>query len=148
MNVLRNSLSIEERSEFVNNVYDLSVVGGEYNPALYDYSFRINFLIFFTDIMTEDKSQDELSNMAFSEETDELIFKNTKTKNIANILNKACREKVEIEKQKWMINYEAEKKNQIFEFLANILTDISNTIDPVEVMKKAMNDKSKTKESV
>lgn len=48
----KNNLTLKERMDFVDGVVDLAKTGGQYDPALYDYAFRIAAVIYFTDIDT------------------------------------------------------------------------------------------------
>lgn len=146
MKIVKTNLSTEERIEFVNNVYSLCEMNGEYIPALYEYSFRINVLIFFTDIDTENKSQKDLNDIAFSEETEDIVYKNQSIKSIVLGLSKACRENIEMIKEKKNIEYKVELNNKVWEMFGDILNNFANTIDPKEVMKKVLEDKENNKQ--
>lgn len=135
----KNNLNLVERIAFVNNVVDLSKSGGRYEPVLYDYAFRIATVIFFTDIDIKDMTQEQLSDLAFSDETTKLMNE-TPRKYILGTLNKACREKIEIERQQYMAVYEATAKNQPFEELmqlaAEVVTGIGNQFDMDKMIEK------------
>ena len=135
----KNNLTLVERIAFVNNVVDLSKSGGRYEPVLYDYAFRIATVIFFTDIDIKDMTQEQLSDLAFSDETTKLMNE-TPRKYIIGTLNKACREKIEIERQQYMAVYEATAKNQPFEELmqlaADVMTGIGNQFDMNKMIEK------------
>lgn len=45
----KNNLTLKERMDFVDGVVDLAKTGGQYDPALYDYAFRITAVVYFTD---------------------------------------------------------------------------------------------------
>mgnify|MGYP001381132271 CR=1 FL=1 len=45
---MKNNLNLEERIQFVDGVVDLSKHNGKYDPALYDYAFRIAAVVYFT----------------------------------------------------------------------------------------------------
>lgn len=88
----KNNLTLAERILFVDSVVSLSERNGRYEPALYDYAFRITTLIMFTGLETEELSQDQMSELAFSDETTKLMNEAPR-KYILTTLNKACREK-------------------------------------------------------
>ena len=135
----KNNLTLVERIAFVNNVVDLSKSGGRYEPVLYDYAFRIATVIFFTDIDIKDMTQEQLSDLAFSDETTKLMNEIPR-KYILGTLNKACREKIEIERQQYMAVYEATAKNKPFEELmqlaAEVLTGIGEQFDMDKMIEK------------
>lgn len=135
----KNNLTLVERIAFVNNVVDLSKSGGRYEPVLYDYAFRIATIIFFTDTNTKDMTQEQLSDLAFSDETTKLMNEAPR-KYILGTLNKACREKIEIERQQYMAVYEAAAKNQPFEELmqlvAEVFTGIGEQFDMNKMIEK------------
>lgn len=123
----KNNLTLAERILFVNSVVNLSERNGRYEPALYDYAFRITTLIVFAGLETKELSQDQMSELAFSEETTKLMNE-TPRKYILNTLNKACREKIEIARQQYMAAFEATAKNQPFEQLMQLAAEVLNGI--------------------
>ena len=52
---------------------ELIKTGGQYDPALYDYAFRITAVVYFTDVTVEGMNQDQLSELAFSAETTNMM---------------------------------------------------------------------------
>lgn len=135
----KNNLNLIERISFVDNVVDLSKSSNRYNPALYDYAFRITTVIFFTDVDTTGMNQNQLSDLAFSDETTKLMNEAPR-KYILNTLNKACREKIEIERQEYMAAYEAAAKNQPFtelmQLVSEVLTGIGEQFDMNKMIEK------------
>lgn len=123
----KNNLTLAERILFVDSVVNLSERNGRYEPALYDYAFRITTLIMFAGLETSEMDQDQMSELAFSDETTKLMNETTR-KYILTTLNKACREKIEIERQKYMAAYEAAAKNQPFEQLMQLAAEVLNGI--------------------
>lgn len=107
--------------------------------ALYDYAFRITTLIMFTGLETEELSQDQMSELAFSDETTKLMNEAPR-KYILTTLNKACREKIEIARQQYMAAFEAAAKNQPFEQLmqlaAEVLSGIGDQFDMNKMIEK------------
>lgn len=132
---MKNNLNLEERIQFVNGVVDLSKYNGKYNPALYDYAFRISAVIYFTDVDTTGMDQNALSELAFSDETTKMMNE-TPRKYILGTLNKACREKIEIERQQYMALFEATAKNRPFEELMQLLSEVVTGIGEQFDMKK------------
>lgn len=132
---MKNNLNLEERIQFVDDVVDLSKRNGKYNPALYDYAFRIATVIYFTDIDTTGMDQNALSELAFSDETTKMMNEAPR-KYILGTLNKACREKIEIERQQYMALFEAAAKNQPFEELMQLASDVLNGIGEQFNMKE------------
>ena len=126
---MKNNLNLEDRIQFVDGVVDLSKRNGKYDPALYDYAFRIATVVYFTDIDTTGMNQNALSELAFSDET-------TKMKYVLGTLNKACREKIEIERQQYMALFEATAKNQPFEDLMQLAAEVLNGIGEQFNMKE------------
>ena len=110
------NLTLKERIDFVDSVVDLSKRNGHYDPALYDYAFRIATVAYFTDTNVNDLDGEQLSDLAFSDDTTNLMNE-TPRKYILGTLNKACREKIEIERQQYMALFEAIAKNKPFEDL-------------------------------
>ena len=135
----KNNLGVIDRISFVKNVLEVSKLGDQYEPALYDYAFRITTVIYFTDIDTSNMTQDQLSDIAFSDETTKLMNEAPR-KYILNTLNKACREKIEIERQEYMAAYEAAAKNQPFtelmQLVSEVLTGIGEQFDMNKIIEK------------
>lgn len=131
----KNNLTLKERMDFVDGVVDLAKTGGQYDPALYDYAFRIAAIIYFTDVDTTGMDQNALSKLAFSDETTKMINE-TPRKYILGTLNKACREKIEIERQQYMALFEATAKNRPFEELMQLLSEVMTGIGEQFDMKK------------
>ena len=131
---MKNNLNLEERIQFVDGVVDLSKHNGKYDPALYDYAFRIAAVVYFTDTDTDGMDQSALSELAFSDETTKM--NETPRKYILGTLNKACREKIEIERQQYMALFEATAKNQPFEELMKLFSEVLNGIGEQFNMKE------------
>lgn len=131
----KNNLTLKERMDFVDGVVDLAKTGGQYDPALYDYAFRITAVVYFTDATVEGMNQDQLSELAFSDETTKMMNE-TPRKYILGTLNKACREKIEIERQQYMALFEATAKNRPFEELMQLLSEVVTGIGEQFDMKK------------
>lgn len=132
---MKNNLNLEERIQFVDGVVDLSKHNGKYDPALYDYAFRIAAVVYFTDTDTDGMDQNALSELAFSDETTKMMNEAPR-KYILGTLNKACREKIEIERQQYMALFEATAKNQPFEELMKLLSEVMTGIGEQFDMKK------------
>lgn len=132
---MKNNLNLEERIQFVDGVVDLSKHNGKYDPALYDYAFRIAAVVYFTDTDTDGMDQNALSELAFSDETTKMMNE-TPRKYILGTLNKACREKIEIERQQYMALFEATAKNRPFEELMKLLSEVITGIGEQFDMKK------------
>lgn len=132
---MKNNLNLEERIQFVDGVVDLSKHNGKYDPALYDYAFRIAAVVYFTDTDTDGMDQNALSELAFSDETTKMMNE-TPRKYILGTLNKACREKIEIERQQYMALFEATAKNQPFEELMKLFSEVLNGIGEQFNMKE------------
>lgn len=134
----KNNLNLKDRIEFVDGVVDLSKRNGRYDPALYDYAFRIAAVIYFTDTDIAGMDQNALSELVFSDEITKMMNEAPR-KYILGTLNKACREKIEIERQQYMALFEATAKNQPFEDLmrlaAEVLTGIGDQFDMKEMIK-------------
>ena len=132
---MKNNLNLEERIQFVDGVVDLSKRNGKYDPALYDYAFRIAAVVYFTDVDTTDMDQNALSELAFSDETTKMMNEAPR-KYILGTLNKACREKIEIERQQYIALFEATAKNKPFEDLMQLATEVLNGIGEQFNMKE------------
>lgn len=135
----KNNLTLAERILFVDSVVSLSERNGRYEPALYDYAFRITTLVMFTGLKTSEMDQDQMSELAFSDETTKLMNEAPR-KYILTTLNKACREKIEIARQQYMAAFEAAAKNQPFEQLmqlaAEVLSGIGDQFDMNKMIEK------------
>lgn len=132
---MKNNLNLKERIQFVDGVVDLSKRNGKYDPALYDYAFRIAAVVYFTETDTDGMDQNALSELAFSDETTKMMNE-TPRKYILGTLNKACREKIEIERQQYMALFEATAKNRPFEELMKLLSEVITGIGEQFDMKK------------
>lgn len=119
----KNNLNLKERIDFVDGVVELAKRDGRYDPALYDYAFRIATVAYFTDTSVGNLSAEQLSDLAFSDETTKLMNEAPR-KYILGTLNKACREKIEIERQQYMALFEATAKNQPFEELLKLANEV------------------------
>lgn len=136
------NLTLKERIDFVDGVVDLSKRDGRYDPALYDYAFRIATVAYFTDTNVNDLDGEQLSDLAFSDDTTNLMNEAPR-KYILGTLNKACREKIEIERQQYMTLFETTAKNQPFEDLMQLATDVLNGIGEQFNMKEMIKTISK-----
>lgn len=136
------NLTLKERIDFVDGVVDLSKRDGRYDPALYDYAFRIATVAYFTDTNVNDLDGEQLSDLAFSDDTTNLMNEAPR-KYILGTLNKACREKIEIERQQYMALFETTAKNQPFEDLMQLATDVLNGIGEQFNMKEMIKTISK-----
>lgn len=76
-----------------------------------------------------------MSDLAFSDDTTNLMNE-TPRKYILGTLNKACREKIEIERQQYMALFEAIAKNKPFEDLMQMATEVLNGIGEQFNMKE------------
>ena len=131
----KDNLTLKDRVDFVDGVVDLSKRNGKYEPALYDYAFRIAAVIYFTDVDTTDMDQNALSELAFSDEITKMMNEAPR-KYILGTLNKACREKIEIERQQYIALFEATAKNQPFEELMQLAAEVLNGIGEQFNMKE------------
>lgn len=131
----KDNLSLKDRVDFVDGVVDLSKRNGKYEPALYDYAFRIAAVIYFTNVDTTGMDQNALSELAFSDEITKMMNEAPR-KYILGTLNKACREKIEIERQQYMALFEATAKNQPFEELMQLAAEVLNGIGEQFNMKE------------
>ncbi len=131
----KNNLTLKDRVDFVDGVVDLSKRNGKYEPALYDYAFRIAAVIYFTDVDTTGMDQNALSELAFSDEITKMMNEAPR-KYVLGTLNKACREKIEIERQQYMALFEATAKNQPFEELMQLAAEVLNGIGEQFNMKE------------
>ena len=136
------NLTLKERIDFVDGVVDLSKRDGRYDPALYDYAFRIATVAYFTDTNVNELDGEQLSDLAFSDDTTKLMNEAPR-KYILGTLNKACREKIEIERQQYMALFETIAKNQPFEDLMQLATDVLNGIGEQFNMKEMIKTISK-----
>lgn len=136
--IKKDTLSLADRILFVRSVVELSKNEGLYEPALYDYAFRIATVALFTDTDVSNMNQDELSQIAFSDETTKLMNE-TPRKYILNTLNKACREKIELEREQIMAAYRASVQNEpwakLVEVLDDVVTKIGDSFDSDKIMK-------------
>ena len=131
----KDNLTLKDRVDFVDGVVDLSKRNGKYEPALYDYAFRIAAVIYFTDVDTTGMDQNALSELAFSDEITKMMNEAPR-KYVLGTLNKACREKIEIERQQYMALFEATAKNQPFEELMQLAAEVLNGIGEQFNMKE------------
>lgn len=125
--IKKDTLSLGDRILFVKSVVVLSKSDGIYEPALYDYAFRIASVALFTDTDVSKMNQDELADVAFSDETTKMMNE-TPRKYILNTLNKACREKIELEREQIMAAYRASVQNEPWAKLVEVLNDVATKI--------------------
>ena len=142
----KNNLTLGERIQFVNEVVNLSEHDGKYDPALYDYAFRIVSVAYFTDTDVNALTQEELSDLAFSDETTKMMNEAPR-KYILGTLNKACREKIEIERQQYMTLYEAVAKNQpwteLIQLIAEVADNLQKQLDVKDIIKTISEENAK-----
>lgn len=142
----KNNLTLGERIQFVNEVVSLSERDGQYDPALYDYAFRIVSVAYFTDTDVNALTQEQLSDLAFSEETTKMMNE-TPRKYILGTLNKACREKIEIARQQYLALYEAAAKNQpwneIVKLLGEVVDQFNKQFDMKDMIKTISEENAK-----
>ena len=144
--IKKNNLTLGERIQFVNEVVSLSERDGQYEPALYDYAFRIVSVAYFTDTDVNALTQEQLSNLAFSDETTKMMNEAPR-KYILGTLNKACREKIEITRQKYMALYEAAAKNQpwteLVQLIAEVADNLQKQLDVKDIIKTISEENAK-----
>lgn len=142
----KNNLTLGERIQFVNEVVTLSERDGQYDPALYDYAFRIVSVAYFTDTDVNALTQEQLSDVAFSEETTKMMNE-VPRKYILGTLNKACREKIEIARQQYLALYEAAAKNQpwneIVKLLGEVVDEFNKQFDVKDMIKTISEENAK-----
>ena len=142
----KNNLTLGERIRFVNEVVSLSERDGQYDPALYDYAFRIVSVAYFTDTDVNALTQEQLSDVAFSEETTKMMNE-VPRKYILGTLNKACREKIEIARQQYLALYEAAAKNQpwneIVKLLGEVVDEFNKQFDVKDMIKTISEENTK-----
>ena len=142
----KNNLTLCERIQFVNEVISLSEHDGKYDPALYDYAFRIVSVAYFTDTDVNALTQGQLSDLAFSDETTKMMNEAPR-KYILGTLNKACREKIEIERQQYMALYEAAAKNQpwteLIQLIAEVADNLQKQLDVKDIIKTISEENAK-----
>lgn len=61
----KENISVDNRIGFVNAVMSICEIDGDYEPALFDYAFRVAVLMYFTDEDIEGKSADELNTIVY-----------------------------------------------------------------------------------
>lgn len=131
----KNTITLAERLMFVNTVVKFSKNEGTYEPALYDYAFRMATVIFFTDANVENMEQDEMENLAFSKEVTDMM-REIPRKFVLETLNKACREKISMEREQWMAAYNGliqnEPWNKITESITGFVNDFSKQFNTDE----------------
>lgn len=139
-------MNVSDRVMFVNSVVDMSKASGRYEPALYDYAFRINVAIFFTDIDTAEKTMDELSDIAFSDEVDAILH-DSKNTSLIESLNAACREKIKMESDLYKITYETTMKNEPWEAIVDIIDDFAKQFDLKKIARTIVRERIKNDNS-
>lgn len=136
--IKKDTLSLGDRILFVRSVVELSKNDGIYEPALYDYAFRITSVALFTDMDVSKMDQNELAETAFSDETTKMMNEAPR-KYILNTLNKACREKIELEREQIMAAYRASVQNEpwakLVEVLNDVVTKIGDSFDSDKILK-------------
>jgi hypothetical protein len=136
--IKKDTLSLGDRILFVRSVVELSKNDGIYEPALYDYAFRITSVALFTDMDVSKMDQNELAKIAFSDETTKMMNEAPR-KYILNTLNKACREKIELEREQIMAAYRASVQNEpwakLVDVLNDVVTKIGDSFDSDKILK-------------
>lgn len=133
MAIIKNYLSLKERVMFVNNVRQMCEMNGTYSPALYDYAFRVNIALFFTDMIKDEMSADEITDVAYNDEITKMIIGSHK--NILTGLAKACREEIEHDYETKKMEKEYALKNQPWEDMISVFEDLAAQLDVKEMVK-------------
>ena len=146
----KKTISTAERVLFVNTVVALSKNDDVYEPALYDYAFRICMVIFFSDSSTKDISQDQLDALAYSEDVDKFMF-NSPQKYLISGLNKACREKISMEREEFMAAYDNYLHNkpwdEVFKLINTTLTQFNEQLDVKNLVQTIVGELGRAEES-
>lgn len=121
----KNNLTLAERLMFVETVVTFSKNENNYEPALYDYAFRMATVIFFTDANVEEMTQEEMESLAFSKEITDMM-REAPRKFVLETLNKACREKITMEREIWMTAYDNALRNQPWEKIVDAVTQLAD----------------------
>lgn len=120
----KNNLSLGERLMFVDTVINFSKAGGKYEPALYDYAFRMATVIYFTDIDVSTMDQGEMEEVAFSKDVTDMM-REVPRKYILDTLNKACREKIAMEREAEITAYNNALRNEPWNKVVNLISEVA-----------------------
>lgn len=118
----KNNLSLGERLMFADTVVNFSKAGGKYEPALYDYAFRMATVIYFTDIDVSTMDQNEMEEIAFSKDVTDMM-REVPRKYILDTLNKVCREKIAMEREVEMAAYNNTLRNEPWNKVADLISE-------------------------
>lgn len=147
MKMTKSVLNVSERILFVNTVMNQCYVDGRYEPALYDYAFNIALSIFCTDVDTENKTMDELSEIAFSDELYNIVASDDMIR-LVKSLDRACKEKIQLENKMILEAFSAQIKNEPWNAIANSISDVANKFNTDEIIKKVLSENSKKNLSI
>ena len=126
---IKDNISPAERILFVDSVFSMCKIKDKYEPAIYDYAFRINIITFFTDIDLINKTQEELTNIAYSQDCNKILSEESTRKYVILSLDKACKEKIKIEQDKIMCIYQAMAYNDPIRKIAEVVDEFLKNIN-------------------
>lgn len=133
----KENISLDDRINFVNAVMQLCSINDEYEPALFDYGFRVSVLMFFTNEGSADKGIEDLNQIVYQPEFTEFINHSEVVKS----LFKACREKIDTAREQAMVKYKMD--NDPLSKLVDVIAEISKQFDMEKIIKEVAAENSK-----
>lgn len=144
----KSNITLAERVAFTNSVIETATVNNSYEPALYDFAFRINAVIFFSDTKVAGADNEALNAIAYSDMADELLYGDKQRKAVLTSLDKACKEKIHYQREEQMAIYSSvvnpDPVSRLVDLLQEIVDSVKDQFDPEAIVKSIIAEREKT----
>lgn len=144
----KSNLTLAERVVFVDRVIATSTIDDVYEPALYDFAFRINAFIFFASTDVSGWNNDQLMVAAYSDDMDTLLYGDKQRKAILTGLDKACKEKIHYLREEYMVRYQNDLApedpfDRLVDLIREIWDGVKPMLDPEAIVNTVLNERAK-----
>ena len=149
MKIIKSTLTLSDRFNFVKDVVENCEINGKYEPAVFTFSFKAMVLGYFTDADFKGMTHEEIENVVFSEQAESVVYPAPELKNILDELMRACREKIQLDREEWMVNYKAIAAPDGLSLLADAVTnfakEFTDKIDARQILKEVVKEREVVK---
>jgi len=129
MNFKRN-ITLDGRIGFVNAVMNICSIDGNYEPALFDYAFRVAILMYFTDEDILGKDSEALNEIVYTSDFNDIMNQDY----VIDSLYSACRERISIAREQTIAKYNVE--HDPLTKIADAIEAISKQFDMEAMIKQ------------
>lgn len=140
---IKKNISVQDRVDFVNFVVNSCEIDGRHVHALFDFVWRTAVVMWFTDALSGEYTQDEMCDYVYSKEGIDIV----NDPDIAEVLSglyEACTNEIKDRREEFMVIFKDMSHPDPLDRIAVSFDEISKTIktvnDPavlIDIAKKA-----------